>query len=241
MLTKIHAQIVAVCLFTLASSLGFAASPPAARSKPQTRSTLTLETVLDSLNREAKDFRSVTADVERTKVTVVVNVKSTEKGTLWVRGDKMRLELKVPDPRTVLRTGDTIFVYTPGLKQVEEYNLGKHRELVNEFLLLGFGSSGHDLERGFLLTLAGEPVLDRQKTALLELTPKSGDARNQISRIRLWLDESSWLPVQQEFFETGTDDYFIVRYTNVSRNPEISDSRFKPRWPKGTQRVHPEA
>jgi outer membrane lipoprotein-sorting protein len=211
------------------------------RTRPQVRAAFTLETVLDSLNREAKDFRSVTADVERTKVTVVVNVKSTEKGTLWIHGDKMRLDLKDPDPRTVLRVGDTIFVYTPGLKQVEEYNLGKHRELVNEFLLLGFGTSGHDLEKGFLVTLIGEPILDRQKTVLLELTPKEGQARNQIARIRLWLDQSSWLPVQQEFFETGTDDYFIVRYANISRNSEIPDSRFKAHWPKGTQRVRPEA
>lgn len=239
MLRKIHFRAVAVCSLLFACALVPTVS--SARTKPQTRSTLTLETVLDSLNREAQDFRSVTADVERTKVTVVVNVKSTEKGTLSVRGDKMRLDLTVPDPRTVLRTGDTIFVYTPGLKQVEEYNLGKHRELINEFLLLGFGSSGHDLQRGFLLTLVGEPTLDRQKTALLELTPKTGEARNQIARIRLWFDESTWLPVQQEFFETGTDDYFIVRYTNISRNPQIPDSRFRPRWPKGTQKVHPEA
>jgi outer membrane lipoprotein-sorting protein len=225
----------------VAAAVALAMSASAMRARPQAHGTLTLDAVLDSLNREAENFRSLTADVERTKVTVVVNVKSTETGTLWVRGDKMRLDLKEPDPRTVLRAGDTIFVYTPGLKQVEEYNLGKHRELVNEFLLLGFGTSGHELQKGFLLTLIGEPVLDRQKTALLELTPKAGAARNQIARIRLWLDESSWLPVQQEFFETGTDDYFIIRYANISKNPEIPDSRFKPHWPKGTQRVRPDA
>ncbi len=225
----------------VAAAVALAVSASAMRTRPQAHGTLTLDAVLDSLNREAENFHSLTADVERTKVTVVVNVKSTETGTLWVRGDKMRLDLKEPDPRTILRAGDTIFVYTPGLKQVEEYNLGKHRELVNEFLLLGFGTSGHELQKGFLITLIGEPVLDRQKTALLELTPKAGAARNQIARIRLWLDESSWLPVQQEFFETGTDDYFIIRYANISKNPEIPDSRFKPHWPKGTQRVRPEA
>lgn len=238
MLRKRHARAVAVCALL---SLWLVLPVLAARTRPQTRADLTLGAVLDGLNRQAKDFRSVTAEVERTKVTVVVNVKSTEKGSLWIRGDKMRLDLTVPDRRTVLRTGDTIFVYTPGLQQVEEYNLGKHRELVNEFLLLGFGSSGHDLERGFLVTLVGEPTLDRQKTVLVELTPKTREVRNQIARIRLWLDPSTWLPVQQEFFENGTDDYFIVRYTNLSRNPEIPEARFKPRWPKGTERVHPQA
>lgn len=225
--------IVAVVLLIVGTS--------ALGAKSQSHGTLTLDSVLDSLNHQAKDFRGLSAEVERTKVTVVVNVKSTETGTLWVRGDKMRLDLKTPDPRTILRVGDTIFVYTPGLKRVEEYNLGKHRELVNEFLLLGFGTSGHELQKGFLITLIGEPVVGHQKTALLELTPKAGQARNQIARIRLWLDETSWLPVQQEFFETGTDDYFIIHYSNISKNPDIPDSRFKPHWPKGTQRVRPEA
>jgi outer membrane lipoprotein-sorting protein len=215
-------------------------APARSSAQTQNRSSWTLESVLNELDDDAKTFDSLTADIERTKVTVVVNVKSTETGSIFVRGDKMLLDLKTPDPRTILRTGDTIFVYTPGLKRVEEYNLGKHRELVDQFLLLGFGTSGHELKKGFLVTLLGERTVDRQKTLLLELTPKSAGVRNQISKIHLWLDESSWLPVQQEFYETGTEDYFTIRYTNMVRNADIPDSRFRPRWPKGTQKVKPE-
>jgi outer membrane lipoprotein-sorting protein len=76
---------------------------------------------------------------------------------------------------------------------------------------------------------------------LLELTPKSEQVRNQISKIHLWLDETSWEPLQQKFFETGTDDYFIVRYSNIARNARIPDSRFKPHWPKDTQKIRPSA
>ena len=70
---------------------------------------------------------TLSADVERTKVTVVVNDKSTENGSMLVRGDKMLLEMKAPNARTILRTGDNLFVYTPGLNRVEEYNLAQHR------------------------------------------------------------------------------------------------------------------
>jgi len=209
-------------------------------AQPQAHSAWTVDSVLSELDDESSNFESLTADIERTKVTVVVNVKSTESGSIFVRGDKMRLDLKDPSPRTILRTGDTIFVYTPGLNRVEEYNLGKHRELVDQFLLLGFGTSGHELKKGFLVTLLGERTLDQKKTILLELTPKSKEVRNQISKIHLWLDESSWLPVQQEFFETGTEDYFTIHYTNEVRNANIPNSRFQPRWPKGVQRVKPE-
>jgi outer membrane lipoprotein-sorting protein len=155
------------------------------------------------------NFKGFTADIERTKVTVVVNDKSTETGTIAVRGDKMRLEMTKPDSRTILRDGDDFYIYTPGLKRVEEYNLGGKRQMVDSFVLLGFGNSGKDLQSQYLLTFMGESPLDNRKAVKLELTPKSEDVRQQIAKIDLWLDESNWLPIQQQFFEAGTDDYFI--------------------------------
>jgi outer membrane lipoprotein-sorting protein len=200
----------------------------------------TLESVLHQLDAEARSFRSLSADVERTKVTVVVNDRSTESGQILVQGDKMRIELTSPSPRTILRNDETLWVYTPGLKRVEEYDLSQHRAVVDQFLRLGFGTPGKELEKGYVITLQGEPTLDNKKVVQLELTPKSEEVRNQISKIQLWIDESSWLPVQQEFFETGSQDYFVIRYANIVRNPKIHDSRFKPHWPHGTQKLKPQ-
>ncbi len=206
----------------------------------QAHSQWTLETVLGQLDESAKNFHSLSADVERTKVTVVVNDHSTETGVILVRGDKMLLDMKVPNARTILRTGDNLYIYTPGLKRVEEYNLGKNRALVDQFLLLGFGTAGKELRKSYLVTLMGEDKLDDQKTVKLDLTPRSDAVRNQIAKIQIWLDESSWLPVQQQFVEAGSGDYSVVRYSKVVRNPGISDSQFKQRWPKGTERVKPQ-
>ena len=127
----------------------------------------TLEGVLRQLDAQDKTFHSLSADVERTKVTVVVNDRSTETGSILVRGDKMLLQMKAPDARTILRTGDTLYLYTPGLKRVEEYNLGKNRTLVDQFLLLGFGTSGKELQKSYLITLMGEPMLDDNGDVLL--------------------------------------------------------------------------
>lgn len=206
----------------------------------QVHSTLNLDGVFRLLDREAKNFRSLSADVERTKVTVVVNDKSTETGSILVRGDKMLLEMKAPDSRTILRTGDNLYIYTPGLKRVEEYNLAQHRSQVDQYLLLGFGTSGKDLQKAYLVTLLGEPTLEDKKTVELELTPKSQEARNQISKIHIWLDESTWLPIEQRFDETGSGDYFVIRYSKVVRNPDLGDANFKPHWPKGTEKVKPQ-
>ena len=217
----------------------FASGVPAGTQ--QTKASMTIEEVLKQLDHEAKNFRSLTAGMERTKVTVVVNDKSVESGRILIRGDdKMLIELTQPDPRTILRTGDDLYIYNPKLKRVEEYNIGKHRAEAQQFLLLGFGSSGNDLKKGYLVTLLGEEMIDRKKTLLLELTPKNEKVRNQVAKIHLWIDVSSWLPIQQKFFETGSGDYFIVHFTNIVRNPRLSDSQFKPKWPKGTQKVKPQ-
>lgn len=219
--------------------IGFGTHP--ARAKRTRAISWSLGQVLNQLDREAKTFESLSAKVERTKVTVVVNDRSTESGDMYVRRDgKMRLNLSKPDEREILRTGDHLYIYNPLISQVEEYDLAKHRELVDQFLLLGFGNSAHELEKAYLMTLMGEQNLDGSKTVLLELTPKSESIRNQIAKIQLWIDESSWLPVQQKFFEAGTQDYFIIRYTNIVRNAPLNASLFKPHWPKGTKRVKPQ-
>lgn len=206
----------------------------------QGRGGMSLEAALDQLDTQAHGFHSLAADVERTKVTVVVNDKSTETGSILVHGDHMRMEIKTPDPRTILRTGDSFFIFNPKLNRVEEYNLGKYKAFADQYLLLGFGTPGHELKKGYLVTLRGEPVLDGKKTCELELTPKSEAMRNQISKIQLWFDESSWLPVQQQFFETGSDDYFVIRYSNIVRNAKIDENEFKQHWPKGVERVKPQ-
>ena len=222
-------------IITLMAALVISGPTPAADSG------LNVEAVLKQVDRQAKTFESLTVNVERTKVTVVVDDHSTESGQMQVRrDDKMRIELTSPDPRTILRDGDHLFVYTPKAHQVEEYDLSKHRDLVDQFLLLGFGTSADSLKKGYLITVEGEETLGNEKVARLELTPKSEEVRQQISKIELWLDESNWLPAQQKFYETGTEDYFIIRYTNFARNVSLPDSRFKPRWPGGVTRVKPQ-
>jgi outer membrane lipoprotein-sorting protein len=200
----------------------------------------TTENVLGMMDKSAADFRSLTADLENTKYTDVVKDSSTETGRIFVRKDqKMRIEILKPDPRTILRTGDSLFVYTPKIKRVEEYDLGKNRAMVDQYVLLGFGTKSQNMLRSYDVKLTGEEPLDGRKTLVLELTPKSDDVRHQITKIQMWIDQSSWLPIQQKFYETGSGDYIQFHYTNVMKNLKIADSRFKQDWPKDVNRVKP--
>jgi outer membrane lipoprotein-sorting protein len=200
----------------------------------------TTDSVLARMDKSAADFRSLTADIEQKKYTEVVKDTSTETGQIFVRRDqKMRIELTKPDPKTILRTGDSLFIYTPKIKRVEEYNLGKHRAIIDQYMRLGFGTKSQDLRKSYDINLAGEEEIDHRKTLLLELTPKSEEVRKQITKIHMWVDESSWLPVQQKFFEASGGDYFLVKYSNLMKNLKINDAKFKQDWPKDANRVKP--
>jgi outer membrane lipoprotein-sorting protein len=225
-------------LFVLFTFLIFTASI-AQLSRAQD-SAWTTDSVLGMMDKSARDFHTLSADIEHTKYTDVVKDTSTETGKLFVRRDeKMRIDFMQPDRRTILRNGDSLFVFMPKINRVEEYDLGKNREMVDQYVLLGFGTKSENVRKSYLVSLVKETELDHKKVALLELTPKSDQVRKQIAKIQMWVDEASWLPIQQKFFESGSEDYLIFHYTNVMKNLKIGDSQFKQDWPKGVTRTKP--
>jgi outer membrane lipoprotein-sorting protein len=209
---------------------------PTAAVPNQGNGKINLDYVLTMMDRSAEDFKSLTAAIEHIKYTAVVKDTSSESGEIYVRKDsKMRIDFQSPDPRTILRNGDNLYIYTPKINHVEEYNIGKNRAMADQYLALGFGTRTESLKKNYTITMNGEEELDGHKATVLELTPKSDEVKKQISKIEMWVDESSWLPVQQKFFETGSGDYFMSRYTKVMKNLKLGDGKFKPDWPKGTK------
>src|SRR5260370_32124558 len=87
-----------------------------------------------------RDFRSRRANIENIKYTEVVKDTSTESGQMWFRkkDEKMRIQFYKPDPRTILRSADSLSIYTPKIKRVEEYNLRKNRATIDQYELLAF-------------------------------------------------------------------------------------------------------
>jgi len=226
----------------LACSMAFSVALAASlASGAQARGGLTMDEVLRELDRESKSLHSLSADIERTTVTVVVNDRSTESGRIFMRTDgKMRIELSKPDQRTILRNGDKVWHYLPKTKRVEEYDISKYGALADSLLTIGLGSSGSSLRKHYLVTVLGEESLESHKTVHLELVPKDEKFRNQIARIQLWVDTATWLAIQQMFFETGSGDYIVINYRNITTNMKMPESDFKPHWPKNVVVVKPQ-
>ena len=203
-----------------------------------------LEEVLSKMDAAALRFRGLTAQLSYTKVTLVVDDRSTESGAIYFKKDKggkgfkVLIEFTQPEAKTVLFRDNKGWIYHPKIAQIEEYDLGKNRERLEQFVLLGFGAPGHDLLNAYAVTLVGDVHLAGAATVKLELTPKGSMARH-LRKVELWLARDTWQPVQQQFTEP-TGDYLVAHYADVKDAPSLPDSRFQIKTSGRVKKVRPQ-
>ena len=200
-----------------------------------------LSVILSRMSEATKRLKSLSANLEYTKVTVLVNDKSIEEGRLFFRQGKppeIRIEMQQPESKVILFKKNKAEIYLPKINQIQEYSLEQKSGLVEEFLLLGFGSETGELslKKSYRLKYLKEEELDGDTTAVLELTPRKESVAAQLTKIQMWVSEESWLPAQQQFFEAG-GDYLIARYKAVKVNLRIPTSTFEIHPAEGAKRV----
>jgi outer membrane lipoprotein-sorting protein len=200
---------------------------------------LDLAQILSHMNESAKHLKTVSADLDYTKVTVLVNDFATESGQMFFRNAKspdILINFKTPTPKVILFKKDKAEIYQPKINQIQEFDLSKHSQLIQQFLLLGFGTESKEMGKVYDVKYLKEEQLGGNSTALLELTPRDESLAAQLSKIQLWISEESWLPVQQKFFEAG-GDYSVARYSSVRVNRNLPSSTFQLHAAKEAKRV----
>ncbi len=201
------------------------------------------QSVLARLDRESKSFRQITAKLTRATHTAILNDTTSESGRMWMRragrNVSIRTEIIEPEARAYSFEGNTGQVYYPKMNTVQIYDVGKSRTLVDQFLLLGFGTSGTDLAKNYTVDAAGEDVLKGQKTTRLELVPRSPKVKEQITKVELWVPLDAGHPVQQKFYQPG-GDYYLVTYSDVQLNPNLPDDAFRLKLPANVKREYPQ-
>jgi outer membrane lipoprotein-sorting protein len=199
--------------------------------------TYTLDQVLAKMDQTGKTFQSMQAAIERTKVTVLVNDKATDSGTVYFvrRGKDARIMVQItkPEQQRMLIDQGKALLYFPKLKQVQEFMLGKNQDKA-EFLFIGFGQSNQDIKRVYNAAIVGEETIGAQKTSILELKPKDPKASALFTSVRLWIDQQRWIPVQTRLTE-ASGDYMIIKFTNIKMNAKVPDSVFDLKMPKDVQ------
>lgn len=191
------------------------------------------------MDEAAERVKTISARLSLTTVTVLVNDHSTQTGELFYHKGKspeVLIRFLKPSLKVILFKHNKAEIYNPTISQIQEYNLEKHANMVQQFLLLGFGTPVSDLESSYNLKYLGEKRLGRKTTQALELTPAQKDVAAQLTHVDLWVSEDSWLPVQQEFFEPS-GDYLIASYSGINVNRHLGRSVFEIHAEPGTKRM----
>jgi outer membrane lipoprotein-sorting protein len=196
------------------------------------QNSFTLDQVFAKIDEASKTFHAIEANIEQTKVTVIVNDTDIKTGKIYYtkpgKEPRLKLEFTKPQPEFVLLDKGKLQIYVPRIKQVQVASTAGHEDTVEMFLALGFGQTSEDLKKNFDVTLAPDEVVDGQTRTVLDLKPRhSGTFRS----VRMWLDQKAWHAVQIKTTETS-GDYLVVKYSNIKMSPSLPDSRFQLDLPK---------
>ncbi len=216
-------------------SVGLCLLALAAASKAQN-----VEAVLARMDNAAPNFRGMTADVQMKTFTAILSDTTTENGSLKMqrlKAGEVRAIIDFSaqtDARVIAFLGSIVRIYYPNLKAYQDYEVGKNSDVLNQFLLLGFGSSGRQLAQSYQITMEGSEKVAGQDTTKLLLIPKDQKVKEHLAKIEMWVPGDAAYPVQQQFYEPS-GNYRIVTYTNIKLNPQFHGT-LELKLPKGVKK-----
>ena len=203
----------------------------------------TLPEVLARMDKSAQSFRSLSGKMHRMQFTAVLNESSTMDGTLRLkRVNKTTMgvvEFQPPDPRTVFVDGKNIQIYYPKANTVEYYDASKYVANIDQFLLLGFGTTSAELAKSYDTKLGGMESVGGKMCSRIELTPKTQQMKQLITKIELWIPEGDSNPVREKVTEPSKN-YELVDYSDVQLNPALPESAYELKVPAGVKKIYPQ-
>ncbi len=196
--------------------------------------------VLARMDKAAPGFHAMSADISMATHTAIIDDTTNETGTLRMqrlKGQDVRAELDFSggsDARKIGFLGKIVRIYYPKLNTYQDYDMGKNTDVLNQFLLLGFGSSGRELAASYTVTDGGQEEIDGHDTTKLVLVPKNAAVSQRLSKIEMWVPNDQAYPVQQKFSEPS-GNYRIVKYTQIDLKP-ASGKKLELKLPPGVKK-----
>ncbi len=201
-----------------------------------------LSDVLSRMDKSAQTFESMSANITQLTHTAVIDENDQQSGSVRLKrasgGVLGFVQFTSPQPLVVAFRNRKVEKYYPKTNVVEEYDVDKYGEQLDQFILLGFGASGKDLQKNYRIRLVDAEPLAGKPATHIELIPKSKEALEYLKRAELWIPDDAAYPLQEKLWKNA-DDYVLINYSNVKLNPPLTDKDFELRLPPGVKRITP--
>lgn len=200
------------------------------------------EPTLARMDKAAEKFQAMSARVMMMTHTDVINENTTESGSILIKRDgKNRVQalIEFQEPpnarRTLSLSGKNAQIYFPKINTVQIWNLGRYREVAEQFVTIGFGTSGRELADGYSVSVLGEETLSGRPVVRLQLTPKAEEVRKFVTRLELWIPETGDAYPMQEKYYSPSNDYHLATYSDLKINPPLKGDALKLKFPSGVK------
>lgn len=203
-----------------------------------------LATVQARMDKSAAEFSSLTARVKKVAYTAVIKDTTTETGTFSIKkfkpGDlRVRMEIEKPDERSVSLTRKKYEVFLPKINTVQEYDLSQYGRLVDQFLLLGFGTPVKEITKSYEMVVTGTDTIEGRQATHVELRPRAASTKEHLKLVEMWIPVDDGNPIQQKFVQPS-GDFVQSTYLNVKINPLLKDTDVQLTLPKNVKREKPQ-
>lgn len=193
-----------------------------------------LDTVLHEMDQASAKFQSAEADLRKEVFTKVINDTEEQKGEIYFLrkggSTQMGMRLTTPPQQIIEYKDGVVRVYNPNTNHIDTVSAaGANKSRFETFLTLGFGGSGKDLQKAWMIDDQGpEQMSDGQKnvtTEKLDLVSKDPDVRKNVSHVTIWVDPTRSVSLKQRlYFPNG--DTQTAFYTDVRLNGKIDLNQF---------------
>lgn len=203
-----------------------------------------LQQTFAKIDEAAASFKGLTTDIKKVSHTAAIDVDEVDEGTLVVKRSKAKdlralFAVEGANAKMVAYSGHTAEIYLPASNLVQVYDVDKYGSQINQYLLLGFGSSSKELQASYTIALGGPEIVAGRMTTRLELVPRKTDTGLGLIKAELWISDATGVAVQQKLYMRG-GDYQMASYTNMKINPGIPDSAAALNLPKNVKREYPQ-
>lgn len=193
---------------------------------------------LSRMDRFAKTFTGAKAHVRSSNHVSGIPDDDVDEGTIFVKRSGAKTQFLIgfttPNQYTVAVHDQVVEVYRPKLNEIQEYDLGAHKDIVQKLFLLGFGMAGSELAANYEIKDPKHETMDGQETTHLELIPKAPEVAKQLKRIEIWISDTTQCPVRQAFYLPDGSTR-TAEFTAVEVNPKLPSNAFD--LPKSAKRV----
>lgn len=204
--------------------------------------------LLGRLDAGASRFQAMSALVTYLTHTEVIDENSTETGLVVMKkvapGEVQGLiNFTGPNKRSVTFEKRSVQIYYPKINTLQVYDLERHGEQLDKFLMIGFGTSGTELAKDYTMSVLGTETLKAipgMQAIHLELIPKASEARQYVKKVELWIPEhgDSPYPLREKIMEPSGDSRTMT-YNDLKINPPLPPEALKLKLPPGVKTEHP--